>query len=243
MIEGLKNSVKKLIYKDKASSEDMLNYLRERGAQIGENVKVYAPNKTIIDKTVPWLLKIGNNVRITEGVKILTHDYSWSVLKCYSSDVRDSGAVLGAQSPVEIGDNVFIGMNTVITRGTKIGSNVIIGAGSVVTRECEDNSVYAGNPAKRIMSIEEFYSKRQALQFSEAKQMAITYKERFSVQPPKEVFSEYFMLFSKLDDAVNCEKFRRQMETSMNFEKTCEYMNTHPPMFDSYEDFLKECYK
>lgn len=54
--------------------------------------------------------------------------------------------MLGASGVVEIGDNVFIGMNTIIERNVKIGNNVVIGAGSVVTKDCEPNSVYAGAP-------------------------------------------------------------------------------------------------
>ena len=81
------------------------------------------------------MITIGNHVRITEGVKILTHDYAWAVLK------TETGAILGASGTVKIGDNVFIGMNTVITRNVEIGNNVIIGAGSVVTSSCNQNSV------------------------------------------------------------------------------------------------------
>ena len=62
---------------------------------------------------------------------------------------------------MEIGNNVFIGVNAVITRGVTIGNNVIIGAGSVVVKDCQANSVYAGNPAKRIMSLDAFYEKRK----------------------------------------------------------------------------------
>ena len=63
-------------------------------------------------------------MRITEGVKILTHDYSWSVLKLYESVSENPGAILGASGTVKIGDNVFIGMNTIITRNVEIGNNV-----------------------------------------------------------------------------------------------------------------------
>lgn len=243
VIQAFKNLIRKIIYKENASSEDLLNYLRSKGANIGAGVIIYGPNKTLIDKTSPWLLKIGDNVRITEGVKILTHDYSWSVLKCYSSASICPGEILGAQSAVEIGNNVFIGMNAIITRGVKIGDNVIIGAGSVVTKDCASDGVYAGNPAKRIMSIEDFYGKRKMLQFTEAKDMALRYKAHFGTEPPKEIFREYFMLFSDKDDAVQIDEFRSQMETSMNFEECAEYMVAHKPMFSDYESFLQECYK
>ena len=51
--------------------------------------------------------------------------------------------------------NCWIGMNCIIMKGVRIGKNTVIGAGSVVIKNCEENSVYAGNPAMRIRSIEE----------------------------------------------------------------------------------------
>ena len=78
---SLKNLIKRFIYGYKATSESYIRHLREIGVHIGEDVTVYAPMKTLIDESYPWMLSIGNHVRITEGVKILAHDYSWSVLK------------------------------------------------------------------------------------------------------------------------------------------------------------------
>ena len=127
-----------------------VSFLRKQGVCIGDDVTIYSPTKTMIDITAPWLLRIGNHVRITQGVVILTHDYSWSVLKQLP---KNAGRILGAQSPVTIGDNVFIGMNAIITRGVTIGDNVVIGAGSVVTKDCEANSVYAGVPAKKVKEV------------------------------------------------------------------------------------------
>ncbi len=239
MLQAIKNFTRKLVYKENATSESLLSYLRAKGARIGKGVVVYAPNKTLIDKTAPWLLEIGDRVRITEGVKILMHDYSWSVLKSCGSEVHTPGEILGAQSAVIIGSNVFIGMNSIITRGVCIGDNVIIGAGSVVTKDCESNAVYAGNPAKRIMSIEEYYRKRKSLQLQEATALARRYRERFGEMPPKEVFSEYFMLFASKEDALRVGAFKAQMETSMNFNECEAFMDANTPMFDSYDAFLK----
>lgn len=239
----LKNLIRRIIYKEDASSETLVRYLREHGAQIGSGVIIYAPNKTLIDKTTPWLLKMGDHVRIAEGVKILTHDYSWSVLKRYSCQSVAPGEILGAQSAVEIGNNVFIGMNAVITRGVTIGNDVVIGAGSVVTRDCESGGVYAGVPAKRIMSIEEFYHRRKEVQFEEAKDIAVRYKKAFGVEPARTVFNEYFMLFSSKEEADAVEKFKEQMQTSMNYDESAKYMLSSKPMFASYEEFLKACYK
>ena len=231
---------RKILLREKATSSDFVKYLRKKGVKIGENVRFYSPSNTLVDMQAPWLITIGDNVNITHGVIILTHDYSWSVLKRYDTS---KGVVLGGQSPVTIGNNVFIGMNAVITRGVTIGDNVIIGAGSVVTKDCDSNGVYAGNPAKKIMSIDEYLAKREQKQFEEAKTMALMYKERFGVNPPKEVFNEYFMLFSNADEASNNPEFCRQLKTGSNFDDSVAYMNKQTPKFESFESFLNECFK
>lgn len=66
-----------------------------------------------------------------------------------------------AHRGVKIGNNVFIGMNTIILKGVNIGSNVIIGAGSVVTKDIPDNVVAAGNPCRPIMTIDEYREKKE----------------------------------------------------------------------------------
>ena len=60
---------------------------------------------------------------------------------------------------VSIGNNVFIGTGTIVLCNTHIGNNVVVGAGSIVTRDLPDNGVYAGSPARRICSIEEYREK------------------------------------------------------------------------------------
>lgn len=56
--------------------------------------------------------------------------------------------------PVYIGDDVWIGGNTVINPGIKIGNNVVIGSGSVVVHDIPDNVIAAGNPCRIIRTIE-----------------------------------------------------------------------------------------
>ena len=50
--------------------------------------------------------------------------------------------------PIIIGEGCFIGMNTIILKGTVLGKNCVVGAGSVVSGKWEDNSIIGGNPAK-----------------------------------------------------------------------------------------------
>ena len=236
----LKRLIRGLILREKADSKSFVEYLKRRGVKVGEVCYVPEPSSVLIDMTDPWLITIGDNVTITHGVCVLTHDYGWSVIKKHGSL---KGSVLGSQAPVKIGNNVFIGVNTVITKGVTIGNNVIIGAGSVITKDCEDNGVYAGNPAKNIMTMDEYIAKREKKQFSEAKALAIAYRERFSVEPPKEIFKEYFMLFSTAEWSLNVPQFRSRMANCGNLDETVAYMDAHKPMFSSYEEFLKKCYE
>ena len=50
-------------------------------------------------------------------------------------------------------------MNVVVLPGTVVEDNVIVGAGSVIRGRLEHNSVYIGNPAQKIKSIEVYQSK------------------------------------------------------------------------------------
>ena len=237
---SLKNIIRKIILREKANSDCFVEYLKKRGVDIVGLCYIPEPSSVLVDLTEPWLITIGDNVTLTHGVVVLTHDYGWSVLK--KNGVL-KGSVLGSQAPVKIGNNVFVGVNAVITKGVSIGDNVIIGAGSIVTSDCESNGVYAGNPAKKIMSIDEYADKREKKQFDEAKKLAIAYRRRFLSDPPQELFREDFMLFCTAKEAENVPKFRSQMANCGNYEETVCYMNRHKPLFDSYEEFLKKCYE
>lgn len=234
----LKGFLRHLVLGEKANSRRFVAFLRKKGVQVGEDVRFFSPGHGFVDVTNPWLLTIGDHVSITHGVIILTHDYAWSVLKAHP-DSR--GQILGAQSPVTIGSNVFIGMNAVITRGVTIGDHVIIGAGSVVTSDCESGFVYAGNPARKVMSLEEFREKRENRQLSEAKEVFRRYTARFGREPEKEVFSEYFPLFCTAAEASESPVFRRQMENGGSFADCCAWMDSRKPLFETFEAFAAFC--
>lgn len=189
----IKELIKRIVLKEKYDSETFIKYLRKVGVKIGDNCTVFVPSKTLIDTQNPFMIKIGNNVKITEGVKILTHDFAWSV----SSDI--DGIVTGSVEGIEVGNNVFIGMNTIVLKGTKIGDNVIIGAGSVVTKNCESNSVYAGNPARKIMSLTEYHEKQKKQQEKRLENIINAYVEKYGEFPPKEVLREFVFLFNDIN--------------------------------------------
>ena len=237
---GFKKIIKKIVYREKASSETFIDYLRKKGIRIGQDCTIYSPAKTFIDVQYPWMITIGDHVRITEGVKILTHDYAWSVLKGLNSN--SGGAIFGASGKVSIGNNVFIGMNTIITRNVVIGNNVVIGAGSVVTGNCEDNGVYAGNPARKIMDIEEYFCKRKSAQAEEAKLLAKEYYACYGKKPESHIFHEYFMVFSDKDAVMENSIFSSKMKLCDNEQQSYNYLQHNAPAIDSFQEFMRYCF-
>lgn len=62
---------------------------------------------------------------------------------------------------IEIMNNVFIGYNSTVLPNVRIGENVIISSDTVVTKDLELNGVYAGVPAKKISSFDDYVAKRR----------------------------------------------------------------------------------
>lgn len=104
------------------------------------------------------LIKIGNNVNVSTGAKLIVHDATHLIYNC----LPDKKTKLKEYAnPIQIGDNVFIGANVCIMGGVKIGSDVIIAAGAVVTKDLEAGGVYGGVPAKKIGNTTDFWKKRE----------------------------------------------------------------------------------
>lgn len=228
----VKNFIRKLVFKEKYDSESYISYLRKKGVRIGDDCTIYVPKKTLIDIQKPYLLEIGNHVRITNGVTILTHGYEWSVLKGYY------GTVMGTTGKVKIGNNVFIGMNSTILKGVTVGDNVIIGASSLVNKDIPSNSVAAGNPIRVIMSLDEYYEKRKTAQIDEAKQLVKEYRNVYGNDPSEDELKEYFWLFSNKEvELIPSWKF--SMNLVDNYNQSIVTFQNHNKSFESFDDFLK----
>lgn len=217
----IKKILKKIFCSD-LTSDEYINELRKKGILIGDGCRIFDPANTTIDTQNPHMMRIGNNVRITKGCIILTHDYSWAVIAGVYGDI------LGGIGYVDIGNNVFIGMNSIILKNTTIGDNVIIGAGSIVCGNIECNSVYAGNPAKRIMSLEDFYNKRKNQQVHDVKIISKRYENRYHKKADEKILKEYFWLFSDRKLDINYE-FKGLMErTGYGTQCMEKFLTTKP---------------
>lgn len=227
---------RKMILGPKASSEDYITWLRGRGMKIGHNCSIYSPNSGCIDTTRPWLIELGDNVVITRGVVILTHGYDWSVIK------GTDGNVLGSAGPVKIGDNVFVGMNSIILKNVEIGNNVIIGAGSIVTRSVPSNSVVAGNPARVISTLEEYKDKILNCQLEESfnvyKYWCKNSPEAMDLKrPPVQLFREFHWLFESGPDIK--EEWQEIMGLCGSKELSAQLFRHHRAPFPDYESFIR----
>ncbi|MDO4293653.1 MAG: sugar O-acetyltransferase [Eubacteriales bacterium] len=137
--------------------------LREILGKTGENVWIEAPfhcdygcnievgenffanyNLVILDV---GKVTIGKNAQIAPNVAIYTAGHP------VHPDSRNSGYEYGID--VTIGDNVWLGGNTVVMPGVHIGNNVVIGGGSVVTGDIPDNVIAVGNPCRVLRKITE----------------------------------------------------------------------------------------
>lgn len=105
-------------------------------------------SNSIIDVLTPQFIVIGENFISAPGSIILSHD---------ASLVSNFG-VYRVEKTI-IGDNVFLGANSVILPGIKIGNNVIIGALTVVTRDIPSDVVVVGNPGRVQCKVEDYYDK------------------------------------------------------------------------------------
>lgn len=92
-------------------------------------------------------IKIGKNATIGANCKIIDNDFHPLDPEQRKLNLNEEHT---RRAPINIGDNCFIGMNSIILKGTTLGNNVVVGAGSVVHGIFPDNCIIAGNPAKII---------------------------------------------------------------------------------------------
>ncbi len=127
---------------------------RAPGAEIiiGDNVgisgaTIYARKRIII----------GDNTCIGGNCKILDNDFHPIEIQArnqlmQNSNGGDETELIPCKS-ISIGQNCFIGCNSIILKGTVLGNGCVVGAGAVVSGKFKDNCIIAGNPAKVIREL------------------------------------------------------------------------------------------
>lgn len=214
------------------SSTLFTNYLTEKGVQIGKGTIFHDPQHTTVDTQRGWMVRIGEYCKITSGVTILAHDYSRSVLR------RKYGEIIGEGGCTTIGDNVFLGINSIILMGARIGSNCVVGAGSVVSGCFPDDVVIAGNPARVIMPLQQLYEKRKASCIDSGKMYCREFYNRFHRPPKPSEMSAFFSLFlERSKEAIE----KNEIWIAWNGDDKEEILESFlcsAASFNSYEDFI-----
>lgn len=129
-------------------SAPTLDELIDRGLKIGKGASLQPG--WIFDPSHCWLISIGDNVTMAPRVYILAHDASTQRALGYTKIGR-----------VRIGNNVFIGANSMILPGVTIGDGVVVGANSLVSKSVEPGMVVGGNPARVICTTEAYLEKER----------------------------------------------------------------------------------
>jgi len=91
-------------------------------------------------------IQIGDNCVIAAGVNIIDSN---------GHQVNSSNRTIGRDDPqpIVIGNNVWIGLNAIILKGSVIGDNSVVTAGSVVKGVFPDNALIQGNPAQNVAKL------------------------------------------------------------------------------------------
>ncbi len=108
------------------------------------------PSIIISDKTfignscefnISGSIKIGHTCLIASGCKFIDHDHG--VAKDVPINIQRA-----VVAPIEISDEVWLGVNVVVLKGVRIGRGAVVAAGSVVTRDVGEYEIVGGIPAK-----------------------------------------------------------------------------------------------
>ena len=129
-------------------------YARKLGVTFGKNCKFLGRPSF---GSEPYLITMGDHVLLAgKGTQFITHEGAHWVL--VGKDPKKYENTFG-YGRISVGNNVYIGTRCTVLRGVTIGDNVIVGACFLVNKDLPSDGVYAGVPARRICSVEEWEKK------------------------------------------------------------------------------------
>lgn len=125
-----------------------------------------------------YLTRLGDNVWLTDRVLLLNHDAALSMLNRYSQERNHKFGT------INIGNNVFVGMNSIIMPNVTIGDYAIVASGSVVTKDVPRGTIVGGNPAKKIGKTSDYFERWKG-------------RQQFTYKTPGEKRDELIQYFRK----------------------------------------------
>ena len=124
---------------------------RLRGVRIGRRVQIV--QGCFLEESRPWLITIEDDVRISAGATIITHDMVYSNLD-WSIPYR--------YGPVVLKTKCIIGPRSVILPGVTVGESALVAAGAVVVKDVPPRTVVAGATATHLMDLDVGLAKARA---------------------------------------------------------------------------------
>lgn len=224
-------------YVEYKGGELYLNYLRKQGVLIGENCTIGKVRTITIDVSRPYLVEIGDQVRLNTGLTIMTHDFPTMVFKNYY------GEFIPSSGKVKIGNNVYFGRNCTVLKGVTIGDNCVIGFGSLIMKDIPSNSVVAGVPAKVICSLDDYYEKRKKKSLEEAFFLVGEIEKRKKRKPIPADFREEFVFFCEAKDIDKYPEI--PIEFQLTYMGYCydKWMKEHKAIFPDFDSFIEAAHK
>lgn len=89
---------------------------------------------------------LGKNVVLAMGVTLTTHTH-------IIGDTNRRAPRKTVLKPIRIEEGCWLGANVTVLPGVTIGRGTVVGAGTVVIKNLEPNSLYVGNPAKKVKDL------------------------------------------------------------------------------------------
>lgn len=167
----------KVLWNRFKKAKDPVGYWRKRGAVIGNGCSIFS---SVGLGSEPYLVTIGNHVRLTNNVQLITHDGGVWVLREMYPELSD----IDLFGKIKIGNNVHVGTDARIMPGVTIGNNCIIGVGAIVTKDIPDNSIAVGIPARVIKTVDEYKEKNEN-RFEHTKGMTASEKKSYLIKKYK----------------------------------------------------------
>jgi len=172
------NKVKQYLRMLKSYTSSPEKWARKQGVKIGEGCEIACREFS----SEPYLIEIGNYVRIARGTTFYTHGGIIPLRKLHNDPELDQFG------KIKIGDYSSIGANCMIMPGVTIGRCCIVGGGTVVTKSVPDGCMVAGNPAKFIGYTEDYYRKVKEKYNTKTGKLNAEEKKKVLISLPEEIF-------------------------------------------------------
>lgn len=217
--------------------KSIFTYLRSKGVRIGKDCTIGPVDTISIDISRPYLLEIGDQVRLNRGLTIMTHDFATIVFK------NKYGEFIPSSGKVKIGNNVYFGHNCTVLKGVEIGDNCIIGYGSTVMKSIPANSVAVGTPAKVICTLDEYFEKRKKKALEESfclvNEIEKVCKREVKIEDLREEFV-YFVSGNEIDNYPQLPIYFQLQYVGNCLER---WRKKHKALFSSFEDFIQAAHE